>query len=69
MQADIDKMPKVSGGAGAYISPRLKRVFELPTQEAERLKDEYISTEHLLIGIAAEGGTAAQDACRRRRDS
>ena len=61
VQADIDKMPKVSGGAaGAYISPRLKRVFDVADEEAQRLKDEYISTEHLLIGIASEGGAASK---------
>ncbi len=61
VQADIDKLPKVTGGAaGSYVSPRLTRVFEVADQEAERLKDEYISTEHLLIGIAAEGGTASK---------
>jgi len=60
VQGDIDRMPKVSGGAGAYISPRLKRVFDVADEEAQRLKDEYISTEHLLIGIAAEGGAASK---------
>src|SRR5438045_1055456 len=37
-----------------YITPRLKRVFDLADEEAARLKDEYISTEHLLISIASE---------------
>src|SRR5207247_7204547 len=37
-----------------YITPRLKRVFDLAEEEAARLKDEYISTEHLLIAIAAD---------------
>ncbi len=61
VQADIDRLPKVTGGAaGSYVSPRLTRVFEVAEQEAERLKDEYISTEHLLIGIAAEGGNASK---------
>jgi len=60
VQAEIDKMPKVSGTeAGEYISPRLKRVFDIADEEAQRLKDEYISTEHLLIGIAGEGGAAS----------
>ncbi|MCL4498938.1 MAG: ATP-dependent chaperone ClpB, partial [Chloroflexi bacterium] len=59
VRSEIDKMPKVSGAAtGAYISPRLKRVFDSASDEAERLKDEYISTEHLLIGISAESGPA-----------
>ncbi len=60
VQADIDRLPKISGAAGSYISPRLTRVFEVATQEAERLKDEYISTEHLLIGVASEDGAASK---------
>ncbi|MCL5105464.1 MAG: ATP-dependent chaperone ClpB [Armatimonadetes bacterium] len=60
VQAEIDKMPRVTGAAtGSYISPRLKRVFDSATEEAERLKDEYVSTEHLLIGISVEGGLAS----------
>lgn len=61
VQTEIDRIPKVSGTAGGqYISQRLKRVLDTAAEEAERLKDEYISTEHLLIGIAAEGGTASR---------
>ena len=61
VQGAIDNMPKVTGGAtGTHIGPRLTRVFEVADQEAQRLKDDYISTEHLLIGIAAEGGAAGK---------
>ncbi|MFQ3549413.1 MAG: ATP-dependent chaperone ClpB [Armatimonadota bacterium] len=60
VKAEIDKMPKVSGAGGSYISPRLKKVLDTAQTEADRLKDEYISTEHLLIGIAAEGGAASR---------
>jgi ATP-dependent Clp protease ATP-binding subunit ClpB len=60
VQAEIDRMTKISGATGTHISPRLTRVFEAAAQEAERLKDDYISTEHLLIGIAAEGGAASK---------
>lgn len=59
VSAEIGKMPKVSGAtAGSSIGPRLQRVFETAFAEAERLKDEYVSTEHLLIAIAAQGGPA-----------
>ncbi len=58
--------PSVSGaGAGqAYLSPTLNRVFERAFKEAEALKDEFISTEHLLIAIAEEKGTKAGDLLR-----
>jgi ATP-dependent Clp protease ATP-binding subunit ClpC len=39
-----------------YITPRLKRVFDSAEEESARLKDEYISTEHLLIAIAGDRG-------------
>ncbi len=49
------RAPKVYGGeAGAYITPRLKQVLDTAAQEADRLKDAYVSTEHLLIAIAAD---------------
>jgi ATP-dependent Clp protease ATP-binding subunit ClpB len=46
----------VHGGSAASISPRLKLVTDLASAEAERLKDEYVSTEHLFIAIAGEEG-------------
>ncbi|MCL4459314.1 MAG: AAA family ATPase [Chloroflexi bacterium] len=42
------------GRTQVYITPRLKRVFELAEEEASRLRDEYIGTEHLFIAIAGE---------------
>ncbi len=53
----LEAAPKVQfqgGQAQIYITPRLKRVFDVAEEEAGRLKDEYISAEHLLIGITAE---------------
>jgi ATP-dependent Clp protease ATP-binding subunit ClpB len=59
----ITKIPKVYGGGmdQIYISPRSKKVFDQAFKEAERLKDEYVSTEHIFIAIADEkGGEAAK---------
>lgn len=50
----LARAPKVYGGEIGQITHRLKQIFDTATQEADRLKDEYISTEHLLIAIAAE---------------
>ena len=55
--ADLERRPKVSGGApagGIMLSPRLARVLEAAQREADRLKDEYLSAEHLLLGIMDE---------------
>ncbi len=51
--------PKVSGGAQPQLSPTLSRVLEAAFEEARSLKDEYVSTEHLLLALAADGKDAA----------
>jgi ATP-dependent Clp protease ATP-binding subunit ClpC len=40
-----------------YITPRLKRVLDLSNEEANKLNDEYISTEHIFLAICSERGT------------
>ncbi len=48
------------GGAGQiFITPRVKRIVDMANQEANRLKDEYISTEHLFLAILNERNTPA----------
>ncbi len=59
LQSELDKLPKVRGGGRQYVSPRLEAALNTAWEEAQRLKDEYCSTEHLLIGIAQEKGGAA----------
>jgi ATP-dependent Clp protease ATP-binding subunit ClpC len=47
------------GGQGQiFITPRVKRVIDMANKEASRLKDEYISTEHIFLAILSEGNTA-----------
>src|SRR6267378_784949 len=48
----VEPFPKVSGGGQPYLSPALNKALEQAEKEAERLKDEYISTEHLLLALA-----------------
>jgi ATP-dependent Clp protease ATP-binding subunit ClpB len=48
----IERLPRVSGGGQPYISTALQNALDGAEQEAERLKDEYISTEHLLLALA-----------------
>jgi ATP-dependent Clp protease ATP-binding subunit ClpB len=52
----IAKLPSAYGGAQPGMSPRLKLVTDQAQAEADRLKDEYVSTEHLFMSIADEGG-------------
>ena len=47
----IERMPKVSGGQ-PYVSQSLNEVLEKAEREAERLKDEYTSTEHIVLALA-----------------
>ncbi|MFQ5848057.1 MAG: ATP-dependent chaperone ClpB [Candidatus Methylomirabilales bacterium] len=62
LDEELTRRPKVTGAGGqAYITPRLDKVLQAALQEAEHLKDEYVSTEHLLLAIVEQaGGAAAQ---------
>ena len=61
VKAELERLPKVSGGGRQYVGPRLEKVLNTAWDEAQRLKDEYCSTEHLLIGIAQDkSGPAAR---------
>ena len=55
----VDKLPKVSGQAELYVSPALGRILEDAQKEADQFKDEYVSTEHLLIALSHAKGEAA----------
>ena len=58
----LARAPKVQyadSGAQIYITPRIKRVFDLAKEEAQRLQDSYIGVEHLLLGLVKEGDGGA----------
>ncbi len=58
----LARAPKVQyadQGAQIYITPRIKRVFDLAKEEAQRLQDSYIGVEHLLLGLVNEGDGGA----------
>jgi ATP-dependent Clp protease ATP-binding subunit ClpB len=61
LEEALGKIPKVYGGGvgQVYISPRLNKVMDSSFQEAERLKDAYVSTEHMLLAILDERDGAA----------
>jgi len=50
-------MPFPAQAAQVFITPRLKRVIDVATEEADRLKDDYVSVEHLLLAVASEKNT------------
>jgi ATP-dependent Clp protease ATP-binding subunit ClpB len=59
----IDKLPKVSGSTvgDAYISPRTKGVLDAAFSEAAKMKDQYVSIEHIFLAISDEkSGKAAK---------
>ncbi|UCF30459.1 MAG: ATP-dependent chaperone ClpB [bacterium] len=61
IDAELDRLPKVTGLTQVYISPRLNALFNLAQKEAEGLKDEYISSEHVFLAMIDEkGGTTAR---------
>jgi ATP-dependent Clp protease ATP-binding subunit ClpC len=61
LDAELRASPKVSvygGGVGqVFYTPRIRTVLELSQGEANRLKDEYISTEHIFLAILSERNT------------
>jgi len=48
-----------SGAGQIFITPRVKRIIDLANEEANRLKDDYISTEHIFLAILSERNTPA----------
>src|SRR5438046_2052866 len=59
LRAELAKLPAVRGGSGQFLGERTRRTLERAQGEAERLKDEYVSTEHLLIALAQDRDGAA----------
>jgi ATP-dependent Clp protease ATP-binding subunit ClpB len=63
VQRELERLPKVSGGSegdGIHVSGRLNRVLIQAEDEAKRLKDDYISIEHLLLALTDDTGTAGR---------
>ncbi|MDD3925959.1 MAG: ATP-dependent chaperone ClpB [bacterium] len=56
----VTRAPKVHGAGQMYISDRLRHVFDQAWEEIKRFKDEYVSTEHLLLAVAGDKGNAGQ---------
>jgi ATP-dependent Clp protease ATP-binding subunit ClpB len=55
VRAALARRPQVHGAGSPGVSPRLAAIVEMAQAEAGRLKDEFVSTEHLLLALSAEG--------------
>ena len=61
LDEEIRKLPKVSGGNGeVYASPETSKLLRFAEKAAEKLGDEYVSVEHLMLGMFSEGGPAVR---------
>ena len=62
VESEISSLPSVKGpGAGQlYLGSRLREVLDRAQQEAGKLKDDYVSVEHLLLGMASDDGPAGK---------
>ncbi|MBU1695950.1 MAG: type VI secretion system ATPase TssH, partial [Proteobacteria bacterium] len=56
IQAGVEKLVTVSEGANIYLSQAGKQVLDLSFSEAEKMKDQYVSLEHILLTLATMKG-------------
>jgi len=56
----ISKLPRVEGAEGGSLSQRLIRLFDRAEDEAKALKDEYVSSEHLLVAMVQDKGAIGE---------
>src|ERR1017187_4650994 len=58
LEAELARRHKVQGAGEAYAGSDLKKALDAAQSEATKLKDDYVSTEHLLLGLLDSGGSA-----------
>ena len=56
----LERLPRIQGGDGSRLSQRLLRDLDKAEDEAKHLKDEYVSSEHLLIALAQDKGAVGE---------
>jgi len=71
LEAALESAPKATSAnygnaatAQVFITPRLKRVMDVALEEANKLKDEYVGTEHIFLAIASERNTPSANILR-----
>lgn len=60
LQREIERQPKVSEVDQVYLSGRINQLVTQAEDEAKRLKDDFVSVEHLLLAMTADGGTVGR---------
>ena len=60
LDAEIAKMPRVTGDTQVYLSPESDRVLRAAEKTAKSMGDEYLSVEHLMLGLFAAGTPAVR---------
>src|SRR4051812_11891385 len=64
IETELERLPKVSGPSGGpdqvFISGRLNQLLTNAEDEAKKLKDEYVSVEHILLAAMDDRGAAAK---------
>src|SRR5271168_872474 len=58
LEAELARRHKVEGAGDAYVGSDLRKALDAAQSEANKLKDEYVSTEHLLLGLL-DGGSSS----------
>jgi ATP-dependent Clp protease ATP-binding subunit ClpB len=59
LRDQVARLPKAYGGAEPHLSPRFRTVLEAAQADAKTMQDEFVSTEHLLLGLLSEPGRGA----------
>jgi ATP-dependent Clp protease ATP-binding subunit ClpB len=61
LKGALDRLPRQSGGSSPQVSRELNKIFDEADAEARELKDEYVSTEHLLLALAGHKGSTTRE--------
>ena len=59
VEAALGRLPKVSGAGESTLGPALRQILDAARKEAEQLKDEYVSTEHLFLAMLKDAKNEA----------
>jgi ATP-dependent Clp protease ATP-binding subunit ClpB len=57
----LDRLPKQSGSSSPTMSRELNKIFDNAEEQAKKLGDEYVSTEHLLLALASQKGSTGRE--------